>query len=148
MECDASEQSEGSRATEPRLHDGGHRYCSRDVLALHRPTWPDERIPSPRAQRAKRCPQVALFPLRVHWRDGQGLHLLGHLPPRRRSHGSVNNKMVWSLFELKLNETLFILCAVTWSIEFLKQNNEKHHFRSPIKLWRYRIVNIKPYPEL
>ena len=42
----------GPRAAEPRVHDGGDRHRGRDLLALHRPPRPHERVPRPGAQRA------------------------------------------------------------------------------------------------
>ena len=42
----------GPRAAEPRVHDSGDRHRGRDLLALHRPPRPHERVPRPGAQRA------------------------------------------------------------------------------------------------
>eukprot|EP00964_Phaeocystis_antarctica_P057791 scaffold34230_cov72-Phaeocystis_antarctica.AAC.1 len=84
---DAAQQPQGAGAAEPRLHDRRHRHRRRDVRALHGAARPHERVPHPRAQRAERRAQVALLPLRVHRRDGQGLHLRRRAHPRGRAHG-------------------------------------------------------------
>ncbi len=45
-----------------------------------------QRVPPARAQRPHWCAQGAVFRLRVHWRDGQGLRLQRHRRPRGRAH--------------------------------------------------------------
>ena len=53
----------GARASEPRVHDGGHRHCCGDVRSFYGVAGFDERVPRAGAQRAQRCPEVALLPL-------------------------------------------------------------------------------------
>ncbi|XP_064185668.1 splicing factor 3B subunit 1 isoform X3 [Anguilla rostrata] len=83
----AAEQPEGAGAAEPRVHHGGHRHRGRDLLAVHRAAGADERVPGAGAERAERRAQVPLLPVRVHRRDGQGLHLRRHAAAGGRAHG-------------------------------------------------------------
>ena len=84
---DAAEQPEGAGTPEPRVHDRGNRHRSGDMQSVHCASRADERVPRARAQRAKRCAQVAVFPLRVHRRDGQGLRVRGDAPTGGRADG-------------------------------------------------------------
>lgn len=65
----------------------GHRNRRRDLRAFHRPACHHERVRvGGGAERPHWCAKVALVPLRVHWRDGQGLRVRGGAPPRGRAH--------------------------------------------------------------
>lgn len=60
----------------------GYWYCGRDLRALYCAPSHHERIRfRRRAQRAHRCPQVPLLPIRIHWRNGQGLRLRRRAAP-------------------------------------------------------------------
>jgi splicing factor 3B subunit 1 len=66
---------------------GGDRHRRGDVQPVHCVTRADERVPRPGAQRAERRAQVAVVPLRVRRRDGQGLRVRGDSPVRGRADG-------------------------------------------------------------
>jgi len=71
--------------TDARSHPS-HSHRRRDLRSVHVHPGRPQRVPHARAQRAQRLPQGALVPVRVHRRDGQGLHPQRPHLPRGRSH--------------------------------------------------------------
>mmetsp|Transcript_18087 Transcript_18087/g.68582 ORF Transcript_18087/g.68582 Transcript_18087/m.68582 type:complete len:238 (+) Transcript_18087:1830-2543(+) len=82
-----AQQPEGAGAPDARLHHRGHCHRGGDVRSVHRPSGADERVPHPRPERAKRRPESDVVHVRVHWRDGQGLHLCRRATAGGRAHG-------------------------------------------------------------
>ena len=72
-----AEQPQGTGEAESRVHDGGHRHRRRDMLSVHGAAGVDERVSGAGAERPERRSEVAVVPVRVHRRDGEGLHLCG-----------------------------------------------------------------------
>ena len=72
---DAFKQLESARKAKQSVHDGGYSHRRGNVRAVHRLAGADERVPSAGDQRPKWRFEILGVLVRIHRRDGEGLHL-------------------------------------------------------------------------
>lgn len=125
----APQQSEGAGASEQGLHYCGHRHCGRDLFTFYRAACPHERVPRSRAECAERRAQVPLLPFRVHWRNGQRLHLRSDTVAGGRSHGPVSEG---TLVLASFSSSLFQFKSI-WSVSYSSHSLFHHMMLSYIE---------------